>query len=325
MARRRLQSWRAELLAKSREATLLAVQVFNNPLVQFKSESFIVLMVIAWTYLLHANYRQRKIEYRDYDQKPKRRRFHRTKYGAYKYWGLERCLNDPACPLDKDAINNLRFLIGLRHEIEHQMTLNLDNWLSGRYQACALNFNFYIKNLFGEKWGLDEQLTYSLQFIELSRDQVEGIPTNEDVPPRLRAYIAEFDNSLSDEEHASPRFSYRLLYTKKTVNRKGQADRVIEFIDPNSDIAKEMDKRHQILKEVERPKYLRKNILARMKEEGFSRFTPHHHTQLWKSMDAKNPGKGYGVQIGDTWYWYERWIEALREHCKQHAELFEQQ
>jgi len=38
-----------------------------------------------------------------------------------------------------DAANNLRFLIGLRHEIEHQMTMSLDNFLSARYQACALD------------------------------------------------------------------------------------------------------------------------------------------------------------------------------------------
>ena len=42
------------LLSKSREAALNAVQTFNNPLTAFKAETFIVLMVIAWMYLLHA-------------------------------------------------------------------------------------------------------------------------------------------------------------------------------------------------------------------------------------------------------------------------------
>ena len=44
-------------------------------------------------------------------------------------------------PIDKNTANNLKFLIGLRHEIEHQMTLSLDDYLSGRYQACILNYN----------------------------------------------------------------------------------------------------------------------------------------------------------------------------------------
>ena len=66
---RRLYSVTNELLTKSREAALSAVQIFNNPLIQFKSESFIVLMIIAWTYLLHAYYRKSGIEYRYFDQK----------------------------------------------------------------------------------------------------------------------------------------------------------------------------------------------------------------------------------------------------------------
>ena len=40
---------------------------------KFKSESFIVLMVIAWTYLLHAYYRSKRVEYRYYRQKAKKR------------------------------------------------------------------------------------------------------------------------------------------------------------------------------------------------------------------------------------------------------------
>lgn len=78
-------------------------KVFNDPMTNFKSESFIVLMTIAWTYLLHAYYRGKKIEYRYYDQKGTRRIFHKTKRGAHKYWELERCLNDDKSPIDKDT------------------------------------------------------------------------------------------------------------------------------------------------------------------------------------------------------------------------------
>ena len=138
-----------ELLAKSRESALCGIRVFNDPHVSFKSETFIVLMNIAWTYLLHAHFRKKGVEYRYFKQVGKRRQFDRTRTGAYKYWELERCLNDKTSPVDKDASNNLRFLIGLRHEIEHQMTRSLDNFLSGRYQACAMNYNDYVKKLFG--------------------------------------------------------------------------------------------------------------------------------------------------------------------------------
>ena len=153
---------------KSREAALTAIRVFNDPQVSFKSETFIVLMMIAWTYLLHAYYRGKRIEYRYFKQGAKRRVFDKTKHGAFKHWEVERCLNDNTSHAERDTANNLRFLIGLRHEIEHQMTRSLDAYLSGRYQACALNYNEHVKRLFGKRLGIDQQLAYSIQFMELT-------------------------------------------------------------------------------------------------------------------------------------------------------------
>lgn len=51
----------AELVAKAKEAAVAAVRVYNDPATRFKSETFIVLMAIAWTYLLHAHYRQSEL------------------------------------------------------------------------------------------------------------------------------------------------------------------------------------------------------------------------------------------------------------------------
>ena len=156
MARKRsVGSVKDQLAAKAREAALNAIRTYNDPQTSFKSETFIVLMIIAWTYLLHAHFRGKGIEYRHFKQGPKRRRFDRTKQGTYKYWELERCLNCDQSPIDSDTANNLRFLVGLRHEIEHQGTQSLDMHLSARYQACALNFNHYISELFDARYALE--------------------------------------------------------------------------------------------------------------------------------------------------------------------------
>jgi hypothetical protein len=305
------------LVAKSREAALCAIRVFNDPQVTFKSETFIVLMVIAWTYLLHAHYRGKKIEYRYFEQRPKRRVFDRTKHGSYKYWELERCLTENTCPIDRDTSNNLRFLIGLRHEIEHQMTRALDNYLSGRYQACALNYNEYLKRLFGKSQGLDSHLSYSIQFSELEQEQFVD-QTQRSVPERLKAFIAKFDGGLSHDEYNSPRYSYRLLFKKKMVNRPGQADRVVEFIDPQSDLAKTIDKEYWVKKEVEREKFRPKDVVAEIQRSGYPKFRMFpHHVDMWKAEDAKNPGKGYGTSVQGTWYWYQSWIDKCKQLCEQ--------
>jgi len=320
--KRTVGSLALELLAKSREAALCAIRVFNDPHVAFKSETFIVLMVIAWTYLMHAHYRRKRIEYR-YFKEGKKRKFDRTKSGAYKYWELERCLNEKASPIDKDTSNNLRFLIGLRHEIEHQMTRSLDNYLSGRYQACALNYNEYVKKLFGKHYGLDSYLTYSIQFIELSEEQLAGPSPQVQIPERLRAFVAEFDACLTHDEYNSPRFSYRLLFKKKLVNRPGQADRVVEFIDPNSDLAKAIDKEYWVKKEVERTKYLPRHVVVEVCAAGFPKFRVQpEHVNMWKVEDAKNPAKGYGVEVEGVWYWYDTWVKRCIELCTAAGEKY---
>lgn len=312
---RRVGSLKQELLKKSREAALAAVQTFNNPNITFKSEIYVVLMHIAWTYLLHAYYRNKKIDYRYSEMKISRRKFGRTKKGAFKYWELERCLNDKDSPIDKDTANNLRFLIGLRHEIEHQMTTRIDDFLSARFQAACINYNDYIKSLFGGKYAIEKHLSFSLQFSSLSEEQIQSMQENTSLPSYITKFIEGFDGALTDEEFNSPRFAYRVLFVPKMANRKGQADRVIEFVKPDSSLATEINAQYVIIRETERPKYRPSQIVGEMRRQGFSRFNMHDHTLLWQSMHAKEAGKGFGTAIAETWYWYESWLKIVEKHC----------
>lgn len=83
--KRRVKSVKTELIKKAREAMLAAVQIYNNPQVTFKAESFITLAVIGWTYLLHAFLRSKGIDYRYYRYTGKKKVYDKTKYGAYKH------------------------------------------------------------------------------------------------------------------------------------------------------------------------------------------------------------------------------------------------
>ena len=324
MVRKRNPSMKKELLKKSREAALNAVQTFNNPLTTFKTETFIVLMIIAWTYLLHAYYRSQKIEYRYYDQGPKRRRFKRDpSTGAFRYWELKRCLNERACPLDKPTQNNLSFLIGLRNEIEHHQSAGVDERLSGRYLACCLNYERYISKLFGEQYSLGAMVAFTLQFRDLTAVNL-GKESVAPLPSQVAKYLQEFEADLSDEEIRSTHYQCRLLLVPLLANRKGQADTMIEFVPYDSEIATDVNEMYQqvAIKEVERSKHLPTAIIEKMNEEGFPNFRMHNHTDLWKKLDAKNPGKGYGTKIAKQWYWYDRWIQVVREHCSSQKEKY---
>ena len=323
MVRKRGPSVKAGLLLKSREAALNAVQTFNNPLTTFKTETFIVLMVIAWTYLLHAYYRDQGIEYRYYTQGSKRRRFDRTKSGAFKHWELERCLNDKACPLDQPTKLNLRFLIGLRHEIEHHRSAGADERFSGRYLACCLNYERYICDLFGEQHSLGAAAAFTLQFRDLTSTATSD-EAPAPLPSNVAKYLQEFDANLLDEVTNSPYFRCRFLFVPLVTSKKAQADKVIEFVPLNSDLANTINDQYQqvLFKEVEKHKHLPGEIVALMHEEGYAHFNMHQHTQLWKRLDGKNPGKGYGVRVARTWYWYDRWMDEVRKHCADNKELY---
>lgn len=312
----KFSSIKLELIKQSRESALAAVQIFNNPMITFKSESFIVLTIISWTYLMHAYFRSKKIEYRYYDMKKSVRRYQKTKSGAYKHWELEKCLNHEDSPLDKDTTNNLKFLIGLRHEIEHQMSSNIDDILSARFQASCLNYNKYIIELFGKNYSIAKYLSFSLQFSTINTEQKELLEEHTELPANILSYVKTFDDGLSMEEYNSPEYAYRVLFVPKLANHKGQADKVIEFVKGDSPLAKGINKEYAVIKETEKQKYRPSKVIEIMHSEGFNKFKMQSHTNLWKEVEGKNPKHKFGIDVEGQWYWYESWINKVRTYCE---------
>lgn len=318
---RRFHSSAAQLITQSIDAALTAVQVFNNPLVKFKSETFIVLMNIAWLYLLHAHYKRARVDYRYYRKVGNLWHFEHTDTGTYKYRDLNKCLDAQECPLDTPTKKNLLFLIGLRDEISHHVSPIVDQFASARYEACCLNYNRCLKELFGGRHGIDRHLSYSLQFQMLSRQQLTS-PNGGDLPPNIRSYIAKFDAELSVDDLYSDRFAYRRLFVPKLVGKPDQAAEVIEFLKPSSELAQAINRDYVAFKEVERPKFRPSDVVRMMKEEGYPRFRLHWHTGHWHELQAKNPAKGLGVDVAGSWYWYSSWVDTVRTHCDEHADRY---
>lgn len=318
MSERRIKSVKDELTKKSREAMLSAVQIYNNPQVSFKSEAFISLAVIGWTYLFHAYYRSIHVDYRYYRYHGRKKIYDKTKYGACKHWELERCIDDDKSPIDRDTAANLKFLIGIRHEIEHQMTNKIDEFLSAKLQACAINFDYYITKLFGQNYNISNELALAIQFAPLSVEQKENMQSNPHITTSIRNFVVEFEDNLSEESLRSSRYAYRILFVPINVNRKGQADQVVEFIRSDSPLAHNMEKTYAMIKETEKRKYLPSEIVNVINEMGYKNFTINKHTDFWKSRDARNAKYSFGVQIAKTWYWYDTWLQEVIKYCENH-------
>jgi len=298
-----------ELLVKAREAMLHAVQGFNNPRAYFKSEVFIVVAVIAWTYLMHAHFKRIGVDYRHRDRRTAE--VLKTRHGADKHWEHENCLGHAACPLDDAVKANLKFLIEIRHEIEHQMTRSIDDLISAKLQACCLNFNAALKAMFGAEYGLDRELGFALQFAGIAKSQRDLLLKDTDLPMHLIAAYTAYEDGLSEAMVRDPKYAYRVAYTERSVNSKGKADQVIEFIRPDSTEGQEIAR--VLVKESERKKYKPKDIIELMQREGYPNFNQYAHQLLWKAADAKNPNHRFGVELrpGD-WWWYDKWVDHVR-------------
>ena len=175
-----------------------AVQTFNSAGLTFRAELFIVTSIIAWTYLLHAWLRREGIDYRYPGQK--------TKEGADKFWELGQCLKHDKCPVQGGVVTNLHFLIEIRHEIEHRSTNRIDDALGAKLQACALNFNEFLKREFGAQYGLEKRLPLALQFVSFGAEQRMVLKRASDLPKHIASAIDAFEHGLDADQIKDPAF-----------------------------------------------------------------------------------------------------------------------
>ncbi|WP_112309340.1 DUF3644 domain-containing protein [Pseudogemmobacter bohemicus] len=302
-----------ELLIKAREAMIAGVQTFNSAGLTFRAELFIVTAVIAWTYLLHAWFRREGIDYRYTGQT--------TKEGAEKFWELGHCLKQPKCPVKGGAAKNLEFLIEIRHEIEHRSTNRIDDALGAKLQSCALNFNDMLKKEFGAQYGLEKRLPLALQFVSFGAEQRAALKKAFGLPKHVEAAIDAFEHGLTEEEMKDPAYRISYGFVPMVAKKPGAADTAVHIVSSGSDEAGEISK--IILKEVNKDRYPPKKVVEKIQAADFPKFRTHDHTQLWKRLDAKNPGKGFGC-VGDygNWVWFDRWIDQVRLSCEAEGDRF---
>ncbi len=307
-----------ELLVKAREAMIAAVHTFNGAGLTFRAELFIVTAIIAWSYLLHAWFKREGIEYRHIVNGE----VQKTREGADKYLDLGACLRQVKSPVSIGATNNLEFLLKLRHEIEHRATSRIDDALSAKLQACCINFNNAIKTWFGSQYGLERRLPIALQFVTFGADQRSVLKKASGLPGYIEAAINTFEDMLTDEQYRDPAYRYRVAFVPVVKQRASAADSAVQFVKSDSEDAAEINR--ILLKEVERNRFTTTEVVRLMNQNGFPRFNQHGHTRLWKELDAKNPGNGFGRE-GDyrnTWVWYDCWVEQVRSHCEEQGERY---
>ena len=231
-------------IEKSHNSALLAVEIYNKPLICYRTEGYIVLMMIAWTSLFHAILLKKgeSIKYKKSD--------------VGNYLDLSICIRKYDGKLKAEIEANLSLLMDLRDQIVHRENPELDDALFGYCQACLLNFEEIIVEYFGEKYQLPNSLAYSLQFSR--KFKPEQYNTTKKYRNRhtykVVDFIKEYETHLYESNPAvykSQNYNFRIYMVPKLV-KENKSEAAIEFIhydnlDPES--IDEIEKAMFVIKE----------------------------------------------------------------------------
>ena len=310
-----LNQYDDERLVRSREAMILAVQVFNSPAVHFKTEVFTVLANVAWTYLLHEHYDRQEVPIIE----------------DGKSLALSQMLNKGDCPLEDDVKNNLRAIKTLRDKVEHLILGQADRRWSPIFQACCLNYDKSIRTLFGERLSLSTDLSFALQFAKPNIEQLNPISSYE-VPESIAAIDALIEDGLTADQLNSIEFQFKVIYTLE-AGSKSQTH--YQFVSPESAEGKEIH--HVLSKKVSGDDlYPHKPaiVVEKVKVASAKPFSSRDHTKAWRLFKARpevgspqpnNTDKRYCLYHaahGDYTYskeWVEMLIEAASDEVRMAA------
>ncbi|TNE41653.1 MAG: DUF3644 domain-containing protein [Sphingomonadales bacterium] len=290
---------------KAVEIMKTAIMVYNNNMIVTRSETFIVLAVIAWTHLLHARFAQSKIKpvYLNPDGTPI------LIDGKEKHWDLSYSLERPECNLTKGQVNNLRYIIAIRNEVEHRSNEDINDDVQAKLQATALNFLKYAKDKFGAKFDFSHDLAFTIQLQALTLQSPNMIKGEAPVAKSVAAVNALLEAPMSTADFNDPDYAYRVYVVPKVSNNSKKADQAVSFSPVGSNV-------EVAIKHVERPKFRMTEAIQMLLDQGIPNVTSHTFTQAWKSEDLKAPAKGLAIQLGGQWFWYQEGVDRIGEILK---------
>lgn len=282
------------LVIKARESALLALDIYNRPATMFKSEGFIVMMIIAWTSLLHAIFHKKGIKYNYTDVNGN------DEYldGDLKAWELSTCIKNFYKEDNSSIKRNLEFMIGLRNKIEHRFAPKIDNHVGGECQALLLNFDELLITEFGNYYALKDLMVFPLQTSNLrNAERTEVIKKFQGKHyDQIKEYIETYRESLSNDIYNDPKYSFRVYLVPKTGNHKNSSDMSMEFVKYNPENPDEIAAQKQLVTLIKEkivktgnPDGLKpKQVVELVAKKINKKFNVHQHTQAWKHYKIRS-------------------------------------
>jgi hypothetical protein len=317
------------LLAKARESALAAVRIYNDPLAGFRTETFIVLMIIGWNSLVQAILEEKGVDY-----------FVRNEEGRQvlvdgrpkvkETWELVNMAFDRG---EHEALRaNIDFFLRLRHLIAHRYVPALDLQVASEAQAMLLNFENQLIERFGEQAALGDRLSVPLQ-LAVFRDKstLKSLKhAQAALPTDIQAFLSQHRNEVPDAVLRSPEYALQIFFVPVSANRQRSADATVQFLRPE-DVSTEIEQMLQKLTVVTKPRrvavasddLLRPKEVVRLVAERLPyRFTMDTHLRSWRHFGVRPASTSSEPESTDErycrWdrlmqgYGYTRgWVEKL--------------
>lgn len=207
---------------KSIDSFLLALELFNKPTIEYRSESFAILFTNAWELLMKAYLYHQSAGRKDSIFRKKQRHQKRETIT------LDECINK-LFPNEHELIRrNIEYIAELRNSASHLYIGELDPYLTRVYQSGIFNYLNQINAWFGKN--LESKLKPGLLAI-ISADDVPKIATlksrfNREDFESINDFINKYKELEKNGVLGAISLNYRLALTKTPKN----ADLVIGVV-----------------------------------------------------------------------------------------------
>jgi hypothetical protein len=321
-------------VVKARESALATVQHYNSPMAVFKSDTFIILMIIAYTALFHALCER---DGEDYIEKKSDGTIKKTRTGEPLLWDALRAANHFSNYVSEPFKKNLEFMIQLRDKIEHRCVPQIDSEISGHCQSLLFNFENLLVQEFTSYYSLNTSLCPPLHFSNRrSEETVRAMRSFQcEEYDDLSKFVKEYHASLHDNIIEDVEFAFRVFLIQMTANNARKSDKAIQFIPLSqctSELLAELDKdiiaTKTITREVRNTVLIKPStVCSRVSQATGNKFSLNAHANAWKKHEVRPPADASDKSATKTQYcifdaahkdylYTEAWVKLLiSEQC----------
>ena len=245
-----------QLLDKSQEAFILALEIYNKPTIKYRIEGFCFFFSNAWELLLKSKILEDEKKERAIYYKKQRNQKRRS-------LSLRDCLKK-VIPNESDSIRkNIEDIAAIRDEATHLIIKDLEAVYSGLFQSGVLNYVDKLEEWFGIS--ITEKISPAMLTLVSDIKQIDRVFIKKRYGPEIWEFVEnEIGRIEKNAKELKEDIKYRIPIKYKLVLTKSAKDADITL---SSGVGGKTFGLIEVPKDIERTHpYLQKDIITKIKE-----------------------------------------------------------